>query len=284
MDRLVGNLLLLARAERGTLLETRLVPLADLLADLERDMPLLGAESFEISPPPAARSRPTRTGSPKCSATSSPTRSATGPEGTVGSRWRRPATRSVRRQRRRAGDARAARRVFDRFYRTDPGRGRDSGGSGLGLAIAKAIVEAHGGSIRAPRRSRVRVATFRFELPAPDSWATISIGASFFAWSGSSLARPPPGADRDRELVEVGLAGGEVLEHQAGPHQCADPALAAVLAGPDDLVGEAAIKGMPRMREANSQYAQAGRSARSEIASTITIRRKLVPQRGCSRE
>ena len=38
-------------------------------------------------------------------------------------------------------------RVFDRFYRVDPGRSRDLGGAGLGLSIVRAVVSAHGGSV-----------------------------------------------------------------------------------------------------------------------------------------
>jgi signal transduction histidine kinase len=39
--------------------------------------------------------------------------------------------------------------LFERFYRGDPARDRESGGAGLGLAIVKEIAGAHGGAVRA---------------------------------------------------------------------------------------------------------------------------------------
>ena len=45
-----------------------------------------------------------------------------------------------------APEARA--HVFDRFYRADSSRSRESGGSGLGLAICTEIAAAHGGTVR----------------------------------------------------------------------------------------------------------------------------------------
>lgn len=46
-------------------------------------------------------------------------------------------------------DAEDLPRIFDRFYRTDQSRARDSGGSGLGLAIVRDLVTAMGGTITA---------------------------------------------------------------------------------------------------------------------------------------
>ena len=55
--------------------------------------------------------------------------------------------------------------VFERCYRADPSRSRDTGGAGLGLAIVQQLVKAHGGEISAESLP-ANGTSIRFTLPA----------------------------------------------------------------------------------------------------------------------
>jgi heavy metal sensor kinase len=68
--------------------------------------------------------------------------------------------------------------VFERFYRVDPDRSRETGGSGLGLSICAAIAHAHGGEIRvespavpsaSPRNGGGKGSTFEVKLPLAEN-------------------------------------------------------------------------------------------------------------------
>ncbi len=57
-------------------------------------------------------------------------------------------------------------KIFQRFYRVDKSRARNTGGSGIGLTIARYLVEAHGGRLWAESPGLNQGSTFFFTLPA----------------------------------------------------------------------------------------------------------------------
>jgi heavy metal sensor kinase len=166
MDRLVGDMLTLASAESGQLIEPVPIDLSDFFEDLRRDLPLFGERDFELDAVGGIlRGDPDRL----TQVLRNLVRNAvahTGPGDTISVQARAvdghlevtvtdsgPGIPSDQLE-----------RIFERFYRANGGRSRVTGGGGLGLAIARAIVEAHGGTIWA-ESAPGHGATFRIELP-----------------------------------------------------------------------------------------------------------------------
>lgn len=59
--------------------------------------------------------------------------------------------------------------IFNRFYRVDKSRARQSGGSGIGLTIAQALVKAHSGRIWVESAGEGKGSAFYFTLPVPSA-------------------------------------------------------------------------------------------------------------------
>jgi len=166
MDRLVSDLLTLASAEAGRLVEPRPIDLDDFFEDLRRDLPLFGPRRFAVQPVGGVLvADPDRL----TQVLRNLVRNAVGhttPDDAVEVRARaRDGWLCIAVSDTGPGiPAEHVERVFERFYRVDEGRARDSGGSGLGLAIARAIVEAHGGTLRVESPPGGGT-TFTIELP-----------------------------------------------------------------------------------------------------------------------
>jgi signal transduction histidine kinase len=152
MQRLVEDLLLLARADEGQLVRPLPLDADTFLADLWDGLSITAPRDFRFERPPGGTlmADPDRI----AQVITNLVRNAVAHtrEGGLVRLVARPQARGLEIAVEDDGpgippDQRA--RIFDRFHRIDAGRTRDSGGAGLGLAIAKAIVEAHGGTISA---------------------------------------------------------------------------------------------------------------------------------------
>lgn len=72
-------------------------------------------------------------------------------------------------------------RIFERLYRTDASRARNSGGAGLGLSIVKAIIDRHGGVIEVQRRIAGGM-QFSIYLPVPPEFDTSDVDVRWAGW------------------------------------------------------------------------------------------------------
>jgi two-component system sensor histidine kinase SenX3 len=66
--------------------------------------------------------------------------------------------------------ARDLERIFERFYRVDHGRSRDSGGTGLGLSIVRHVASNHQGHVEVDSREG-EGSTFTLVLPSPPEYS-----------------------------------------------------------------------------------------------------------------
>jgi heavy metal sensor kinase len=167
MERLVDDLLLLAKTEEGSPLERRSLDLRDYVHDVFNALSLTADRDFELGPVSDVRIEADPDRLAQVIHNLAQNAVAHTPEGglvrlsaAANGSWvsfavedNGPGIPPDQRD-----------RIFDRFHRTDLSRARTTGGSGLGLAIARALVEAHGGRIRAGE-SPEGGARVEFDLP-----------------------------------------------------------------------------------------------------------------------
>ncbi len=166
LDRLVGDMLTLASAEAGQLVEPRPIDLGEFFEDLRRDLPLFGERDFQLQAVGGTlEADPDRlTQVLRNLVRNAVSHTNPGDRVTVTARSRDGRLEISVSDTGPGIPPDQLEQIFERFRRLDHSRSRDRGGSGLGLAIARAITEAHGGSIHA-ESGPGQGATFRIELP-----------------------------------------------------------------------------------------------------------------------
>ena len=166
LDRLVGDMLTLASAEAGQLIEPHRVDLNDFFDDLRRDLPLFGERDYQLQAPGGTLDAdPDRlTQVLRNLVRNAITHTNTGDRISITAHGINGRLEIAVSDSGPGIPPEQLDQIFERFHRLDQSRSRDRGGSGLGLAIARAITEAHGGSIRA-ESAPGEGATFRVTLP-----------------------------------------------------------------------------------------------------------------------
>jgi signal transduction histidine kinase len=166
MDRLVDDMLTLASAEAGRLVQPRPIDLEDFFEDVRRDLPLFGERDFRVErvdgvleADPDRLTQVLRNLVRNAVAHTRPG-GRVAVVGRAGNGWLSIAV---------SDDGpgippEQLERVFERFHRVDEARAPERGGTGLGLAIARAIVEAHGGRIWADSKPGAGT-TISLQLP-----------------------------------------------------------------------------------------------------------------------
>ncbi|MBD7951308.1 two-component sensor histidine kinase [Oerskovia sp. Sa4CUA1] len=113
-------------------------------------------------------------------------------------------------------------RVFERFYRVDPARSRDTGGTGLGLSIVKHIAADHGGEVTMWSEPG-RGSTFTLRIPAANPTA-----------EGFESSADPDGDDAAEPSGPMDAVGPAASGDSAVPGDTADTAAPGGPAAPDD--------------------------------------------------
>jgi two-component system, OmpR family, sensor histidine kinase SenX3 len=92
-------------------------------------------------------------------------------------------------------------RVFERFYRVDPARSRDTGGTGLGLSIVKHVAADHGGDVQMWSEPG-KGSTFTLRIPAADVPAVHPVPPAV-GNAAAGLDQPPASAQATSEEVDA---------------------------------------------------------------------------------